>query len=479
MSYNFLKKHFLKIFLFISIGCSIAYLLLIGGKYVWADEAYTFGLIKHNYSQLWKITAADVHPPLYYILLKFLIQPFGYSLIAAKIVSVLPYIYIIVFGGLQLRNLFHEKTAILFMVLFFMFPFSMSYAVEVRMYSLAAAFVFSNGIYAYRCYRYNKSLDWVLFAIFGTAAAYTHYFALVSVGIIYFMLFVAIVYAKKSLIKPWIPSVLGTSLLYLPWLGEFIKQLAVKVNNPYWIGEITIKTVYSYAKSVFGAQGMLTFPLFFILSYFLVFLCAILSKKKDNIILTICTLMVPVGTILVGLSASFLVRPIFVIRYIVPAIPLLVLFMAIILSRIKSTIIVTGVLVVALMGGISNYGIFMRSEYETVENPLDASFIEEYPDVDAYVVDYWITHISHVLCYYVQETAVFRNQPVTAAAPFDNLQNIENFDHSKYDKVLLFLSAGKKPNDELASEYSYEYIGKLNSCGYMTDVFLLQKQQLS
>lgn len=476
MSYDFLKKHFLKIFLLISIGCSIGYLLLIGGKYVWADEAYTFGLIQHSYSQLWKITAADVHPPLYYILLKFLIQPFGYSLIAAKIVSVLPYVFLIVFGGWQLKKLFNEKTAILFMVLFFLFPFSLSLAVEIRMYSLAAAFVFSNAIYAFRCYKFNKSLDWALFAISGTAAAYTHYFALVSVGITYFILFVAIVCSKKNLIKPWIISVLGTFLLYLPWLSAFIRQLAYKVNNPYWIGDITVKTVFSYVESVFGAGGMRTFPLFFSLSYLLVFLYAIFSKKKDNIILTICTLMVPVGTILVGLSVSLLVRPIFVIRYVVPAIPLLVLFMAIILSRMKSTVLVTGVLVVALMGGISNYGIFLRTEYKTVENPLDEEFLSEYSNVDAYIVNYRITHISHVLCYYVQDKPVFRNQQITASVPFDNLQSMDDFDQSKCDNVLLFLDAGKKPGEELASEYSYEYVGKLDSCGYMTDVFLLEKQ---
>lgn len=56
---------FWKMFLGISMMCMALYLVMIGGTQVWADEAYTFSVIRHSFCGICKITAADVHPPLY------------------------------------------------------------------------------------------------------------------------------------------------------------------------------------------------------------------------------------------------------------------------------------------------------------------------------------------------------------------------------------------------------------------------------
>lgn len=178
-----------KLFIGIVFCGTILYLLLLGGKYIWADEAYTFAILRHSYSEMCHITAGDVHPPLYYILLKFFIQPFGYSQAAAKVFSIVPYLMILIMGGIQTKKLFGKKVSFLFMGLFLLFPALLQYAVEIRMYSLAALFVFLCGVYAYRCYEINHLSDWCILLISGIGACYTHYFAMVSVGIIYLLLF--------------------------------------------------------------------------------------------------------------------------------------------------------------------------------------------------------------------------------------------------------------------------------------------------
>ena len=43
---------------------------------IWADEAYTFAMVRHSFADIWRITAADVHPPLYYFLVKIFTFPF-------------------------------------------------------------------------------------------------------------------------------------------------------------------------------------------------------------------------------------------------------------------------------------------------------------------------------------------------------------------------------------------------------------------
>lgn len=37
---------------------------------IWYDELFTVGLAEHSYGELVRLTAADVHPPLYYCLVK-------------------------------------------------------------------------------------------------------------------------------------------------------------------------------------------------------------------------------------------------------------------------------------------------------------------------------------------------------------------------------------------------------------------------
>ena len=38
---------------------------------IWVDEAFSLRMIQHPYRRIIQLTAQDVHPPLYYIILKF------------------------------------------------------------------------------------------------------------------------------------------------------------------------------------------------------------------------------------------------------------------------------------------------------------------------------------------------------------------------------------------------------------------------
>ena len=43
----------------------------------WMDEAFTTNLVQHSISEIVVATAADVHPPLYYLLVKVGYEIFG------------------------------------------------------------------------------------------------------------------------------------------------------------------------------------------------------------------------------------------------------------------------------------------------------------------------------------------------------------------------------------------------------------------
>ena len=80
-------------------------------------------------------------------------------------------------------------------------------------------------------------------------AAYTHYFSCVAVVVIYFGI---LLFEKcdKKIIKKWILSVLVSCFLYIPWIFVFIRQFG-KVLGDYWIGEITINSIYDYFRFLF------------------------------------------------------------------------------------------------------------------------------------------------------------------------------------------------------------------------------------
>lgn len=475
---------------------TIIYLSLAGGRYIWTDEAYTLVLIQHSYAEICSITAADVHPPLYYILLKFCIQPFGYSQTAAKLFSIIPFILILAIGGIQLPRIFDQKTAFIFMLLFLFFPFSLSFATEIRMYSLAALFVFVTGIYGYLYYEKNRKSDYWIWILSGVCASYTHYFAMVSVSIIYFLLFTAICLRKKPLLKHWFTAVFISFMLYLPWLSCFVQQLVYKVNHDYWIPAITRRTIMEYAVTMFSSAGLEKFEVYALCSYLIVFIFVLSSgfkpgskkavrrlsglfalhgsaHKKRAALLSLCALSVPAGTVLIGIAASLLIRPVFVIRYCMPAVPLLIVFMASGLCQIRFRILTIILCGITFIGGISHYRVTLQTENRSIENALDNTFTEAHSHCDAYVVLTTPPEVSSVLAYYAPDKPIYGNRAVTAADPYDNLAYIDQLDTSANQTLILLLNTGSKIPDYLLNLYQVRFLQNVIDSGTVLDAYLM------
>ena len=89
---------------------------LIFNNNVWFDEAYTLSLIQHNYSEVIEILKSDMHPPLYFISLKFFCEIFGYSILVTKIFSVLGYIATLLLGCTVVKKHFGSDTSMVYML---------------------------------------------------------------------------------------------------------------------------------------------------------------------------------------------------------------------------------------------------------------------------------------------------------------------------------------------------------------------------
>ncbi|MBO5568840.1 MAG: hypothetical protein J6A79_07930, partial [Clostridia bacterium] len=114
-----IRKQYRGAYILVLLSAMLVYVVLsFGGRHIWADEAFSFGMTRLSFGEMWRLPNVDVHPLLYYFYLKCFQSAFGTSVPAARMASVLPYMMILVFGGKQLRKLFDEETALAFMVLF-------------------------------------------------------------------------------------------------------------------------------------------------------------------------------------------------------------------------------------------------------------------------------------------------------------------------------------------------------------------------
>ncbi len=310
---------------------------LIFNDSVWQDEAYTMDMIRGNIDEIISSTAEDVHPPLYYIIVKIFTMIFGYSVPIVKIVSIIPVILIMIFVALKSKKIFKEKyfkISILFILLIGFFPVAFIQNIELRMYTWAMFFVTCSGIYAYELYNKPKSRkNLILFVLTSICAAYTHYYAALTECFIYLFLIVNLIRKYKA----WkeVLVIIGiTFALYLPWIPIFIKQFLI-VKDHWWLQVFDANTILSIIQYLFDGKFTNIF-LITCIATIVGMIMHIRVNRKDNeiwfAILCITSFILMVTT---GCLVSIILRPVFVHRYMYVGVGLLFLGISIGIAKIE------------------------------------------------------------------------------------------------------------------------------------------------
>ncbi len=340
----------------------LCYLSLCFNNNIWTDEAFTIELLHSDFAGILKGTASDVHPPLYYLIAKCVTLVFGDSLLCLKLVSILPMFLCMSWGALIVRKRFGFRAAVLYPVLLGVIPCTMEYAVQVRMYSWAIFFITFMALWAYEAYLEQSLRFYAGIVLTSAAAAYTHYFAFVSAILIYGFLFLALLAGKRRELLKWLAAVAASLLLFAPWMPYM--ELQVKgVSRNYWIEEITGETIKAFFPFLFDMSipgttalwmGLLAVSLFFAVR---MMLSARRGQKEEagaGLFALLC-LLVPVGTALTGITASALIRPVFIVRYLLPCMGLAALFLAITLSRYADGMVYGAMIFFFLCAGLVDY----------------------------------------------------------------------------------------------------------------------------
>lgn len=152
---------------------------------LWGDEAFTAGMAKETLSNMVARTAADVHPPLYYVFTQIAFRIAGDSGFAYHFVSFLAYLIIIILGLTVIKKVFGRNAALLLITFSSLTGYAVTYNIEIRMYSWAELFVFVSYLSSYYILKNNSWKSWALFVAASLCAAYTHYYALIMVAVFY------------------------------------------------------------------------------------------------------------------------------------------------------------------------------------------------------------------------------------------------------------------------------------------------------
>ncbi|MBE5806421.1 MAG: hypothetical protein E7313_06960 [Clostridiales bacterium] len=366
---------------------------------LWFDEAYSVGLANKSFADIWNIGGNDVHPVLYYWILHVIYLITNGSIVCYRIFSLICVSILGVLGFTHIRKDFGEKVGILFSFFSYFLPVICVYAVEIRMYSLAAVFVTILSIYAYRIFKENSerkekdkekisTKNWLIFGIVSLLCIYTHYYALMAAGIINVIL---LIYFIKNKNKKSIIQILSFGIIqliaYIPWIMNFAKQLK-QVSKGFWIGFEFPKTIMEILSSQFigNLENVVGFIISIPIYIYLGYKAKKVVKNNKNLNVGVISIAIYGTVILAALVVTVALRTsILYYRYLFVIIGLYIFFISYYLSKEKNKYIVYGVCGVTLILAIcSNF--VQTKEIYSKSNMTQITYLKENVKQDDVIV---------------------------------------------------------------------------------------------
>jgi uncharacterized membrane protein len=249
---------------------------------LWHDEAFSALLIKYPWGEMLQRIGLDVHPPMYYVFLRFWHYIFGDSLLALRSFSILFGVGTIWAVWLFTKTIFHsEKIALWSALLITLNPFQLKYVTEARMYTMGAFFVVLAGYFLVKALSEQKEFfkdqnahmpnlpkdislhrhyvwHYFAFAICSGIMILTHYYLLFTVFALCFYGLLFHIAHYKTQIKKYFELFLSYLVIifcFLPWLKIFLFQYR-QVQGGYWIEKMNVWSIPATLWEMFLGIGI-------------------------------------------------------------------------------------------------------------------------------------------------------------------------------------------------------------------------------
>lgn len=354
---------------------------------VWGDEAYTLILIKNSWHNMWNIIINDVHPPLYYIIIKMATSIFGYRYRMIKAISALPifimHLWIAILVLKEKTYAIQRKTSVLlslYIVSTTITDIFLFLSTEVRMYSWATLFVTMSGVYAYRFYKTGDWSNIFIFVATSLGAALSHYYALFMAAYIYLITLIFIIWKNRNLVKKYILACLITVLGYSWWIPFGWTQFN-RVRASYWI-TYSFKDIPTYFSNIVGFDFKFEIIIVVLIIGEVVYSNFIIKNKKkqdkEKAIVALLNISVLFFSVVFGFLLDALIRPMLIPRYVYPSLGLFWLGIFELIDQMRYYKKITTLIMAGILGyvALNVYPARLAQEYETGTQPT-ISYVKE------------------------------------------------------------------------------------------------------
>ena len=347
---------------------------------IWFDEAYSAYLTRYNLADLTYYTAIDVHPPLYYYLLKGWTALFGDSVVIYRSLSVVLGVVALVLIYFLIKKLFSRKAASLTTFLVAISPMFVRYGIETRMYMLVIAIAVAATLVFYKLLHSTKKRWAILYGVLICLGMWTHYFAAVIWLSHWAYRYIYLhrhglrgrQLAKAYFDQNWLLAHGLAIVCYLPWIPVALKQMS-GLGGGFWIPSLTVNTLRDYLSQFLMYQnggdigGWLV-----VMVLSVVVLASWLGyqvyrrssgSRRDNLLLVMTIAFVPVALLFV-LSLPPL-TPMFIDRYLLTALVFLAILIGLIIILSHRQPLRVAALTVLLLScfGFGIYNVYRLGTY--------------------------------------------------------------------------------------------------------------------
>ena len=196
----------------------------LGRQSLWNDEGTSVAVAQRELGTIVRDAAADIHPPLYYILLSRWVRVLGTSEAAVRLLSALLGVGLVALTYALGRMLLGRRPGFAAASLAAISPFQVYYSQEARMYMLLAVIAAGAVLALARWVRQPTWLSLAAVALLEAAGLWTHYtFVFVALALnLAFLL--SLRRGTLGRLVPWAASQTLALLLFAPWLPVALRQ---------------------------------------------------------------------------------------------------------------------------------------------------------------------------------------------------------------------------------------------------------------
>lgn len=429
-----IQKYLLYVLAVVVVGLNVS---LMFDNVVWGDEAFSANTAKNSLFGIMQILYyLDCHPPLHYIWTKLFGDMLGHTVPVYHLAALVPFIVGIILAVTVVRKRFGNIPAAFFVVISGLGASCIEYNLEIRMYSLAFLGVFGAFYCSYRVIQTGKKSAWIGMVLWALEAAYSHYYALVTVGILLFCTGVTVwIKHRGSSWQKGFAAILAFGAGYAPWM-IFLFTAMKTISQTWWMTEVlslkkTISMIFGYSKYNY-------IILFLVITLGVIIFVTDAKKRTDEFYTIAVGVATILGTVAFAYLLSYTMKPMLAQRYMYPLSAVTFLILVIELSRVfsiakeygasenkKKLPIITKTIAMAFLAllfviGLGNYKRYRDLTIDqSIKTSATLSLIGE-PEEDVVLVTNGVKHLgwSVLPCYFPKTEYINGNYMCTDKSKF-------------------------------------------------------------